>query len=294
MVELVYKKHLYNKYEDSASVVLVCRACLCACHIIPVNYLEGIIMKPVLHFQNYFAIEPVVTKAQREKSFFIRHQVYCRELGFEPYREGEPPRETDEYDDRSRHCLLIHKPSKRAIGSVRLILADDNKPESPLPFERHCSAALDKSFFDPDQFLPGQVAEFSRIAVLEEFRRREKHEANTNNMAPAIHDERRASAFPVIPISLFLASLSMLENSEAEIGFAMMEPKLERLLRRYGIVFESAGDPVDYHGWRAPYIIHRDNIGRHFKHGVGEIYFEVNRILCKTEEVFLNTGLSSA
>lgn len=248
-------------------------------------------MTPVEHFQQYFYITPVLAAQQREQEYFIRYQVYCREFGFEKCREGDGERETDEYDTQSHHCLVIHKPSQRAIGCARLILADANRPEYMLPFERYCASSFDKSHFDPDEFLPGQIAEFSRIAVLEEFRRREKYESKVKVVREDGDDERRASNFPVIPVCLFLASLSMLANSDAEYGFAMMEPKLERLLRRYGINFELIGEPVNYHGWRSPYIIHESTIGRHFKHGVGELYFEINRALCEqrklTGKVFL-------
>ena len=236
-------------------------------------------MTPVQHFEKYFAIVPVTSHTQMEQAYHIRYQVYCKEFGYEKHRKGEPELETDEYDTQSIHCLLIHKPSKRAIGCARLILSDQQRPEIPLPFERYCAHAFEKGYFDPDEFLPGQIAEFSRVAVVEEFRRREKNAEAANQVQQNIKDERRASDFPVIPICLFLASLSMLMNSEADYGIAMMEPKLERLLARYGIIFESVGEPINYHGWRSPYIIHRSEVGRHFKHGVGELFFSVNQAL---------------
>lgn len=248
-------------------------------------------MTPVEHFLKFFSIIPAITTDQREQSYFVRYQVYCREFGFEKFKQGDPERETDEYDAQSQHCLLIHKPSQRTIGCARLILADTQYPETPLPFERYCGSAIDKNFFDPDEFLPGQIAEFSRIAVIEEFRRREKNAHNTTQVFAKPRNDRRVSNFPVIPVCLFLASLSMLMNSEAEWGFAMMEPKLERLLRRYGVIFEPVGEPFNYHGWRSPYIIHRSEIGRHFKHGVGELYFEVNRGLTASSKSNLNSHL---
>ena len=235
-------------------------------------------MTPVEHFKEFFDIFPANNPELIEKTFKIRHQVYCREFNYLPWKEDGPEIESDEYDVQSMHCLMIHKPTKLYAGSARLVLANVNKPELPLPFEKYCSTSLDKSFFDPDEFFPGQIAEFSRMAVIEEFRRRDGMEKKNLHAGNPLN-EHRVSNFPVIPVCLILASLSMLIASSADYGFAMMEPRLERLMRRYGIIFESAGEPIDYHGWRSPYIIHRDNVTRYFKHGVGDLFFEVNQRL---------------
>lgn len=237
-------------------------------------------MTPVEHFRELFHICPANNNNLREKAFRIRHQVYCKEFGFERIRKGEPERETDEYDAQSKHCLLIHKPTNKPIGCARLVVSNPLRPELPLPFERYCSHSIDKSLFDPDEFLPGQIVEFSRIAVIEEFRRKNLSQRNNSVSQSVINpQDRRYSNFPVIPVSLFMASLSMLISSEADYGFAMMEPKLMRLLRRFGIIFESVGDHVNYHGWRSPCIIYRDNVLRYFKRGVGDLFFEVNKSL---------------
>src|SRR6266853_4586961 len=46
----------------------------------------------------------------------LRYQVYCVEKGFEPGRNGL---ETDPFDDKARHVLLIHRASGEPIGTVR-------------------------------------------------------------------------------------------------------------------------------------------------------------------------------
>lgn len=245
---------------------------------------EGV-MKPVEHFRKLFAICPANSQALREAAFRIRYQVYCHETGFQPPHEGSPATETDEYDAQSRHCLLIHKPTNRPIGCARLIMPDSLRPELPLPFEKHWSHAIDKTVFDPDEFLPGHVVEFSRIAVIEEFRRRESTKRNTP-MPPraTTAQDRRHSNFPVIPVSLCLASLSMLIAAGAEYGFVLMEPELEKLLRRVGILFEPVGNPIDYHGWRSPYLIHSDEALRYFKRGVGDLFFDINKSLQESHQ----------
>ena len=63
---------------------------------------------------------PATTQALREECYRIRHDVYCRELGFEAVREDGM--ETDAYDPHSVHCLLRAHASDRLIGCIRLIL----------------------------------------------------------------------------------------------------------------------------------------------------------------------------
>jgi len=235
-------------------------------------------MTPAEHYRKTFYTSLATTASARESCYHIRYQVYCQEFAYEQLPEHAPPREVDEYDAQSRHCVLIHKATNRPIGCTRLVLADPDHPEQPLPFMKHCPQAIDTSKFDPSSFKPGQLVEFSRIAIIEEFRRREKAESANPTVSPATH-ERRYSDFPVIPVCLFLASLSMLINSEAEYGVAMMERKLVRLLRKYGIMFESVGEVVEYHGKRAPYVIHRDNVLRFFTQGVNDLFFEIHEEL---------------
>jgi len=242
-------------------------------------------MTHVEQFRELLNIYPANNKKLRESAFRIRYQVYCKEIGFNGADTEGIERETDEYDKQSRHCLLIHKPTNRPIGCARLIMADPLRPELPLPFEKYWLNTIDKNLFDPDEFLPGQVVEFSRIAVIEEFRRKNViqhvHPAGNRMQPLKIHSNSNS---PVIPLSLFLASLSMLISSDAEYGFAMMEPKLARLLRRFGIIFEQVGEGINHFGWRSPFIIHRDNVLRYFKRGVGDLFFEINKSLETTEE----------
>src|SRR4051812_31130330 len=69
-------------------------------------------------FQRYFQIAPALTDATRNDVYFIRHDVYARELGFEPVRPDQ--RETDAYDRHSVHCLLrTSQEPARLVGCAR-------------------------------------------------------------------------------------------------------------------------------------------------------------------------------
>ncbi len=226
-------------------------------------------MKPLELYQENLNICLADTPALKERVFNVRYQVYGKEIGYNLKKEGEPEVEMDEYDNYAKHCLLIHKPSGRAIGCARLIVPHPRRPELPLPFERDWIDTIDRSLFDPDLFLPGQVVEFSRIAVIEEYRRSRGHRRKTDS-----------DYISIIPLCLFLACLSMLIASDADYGFAMMEAKLVRLLRRIGFVFEPVGEAVYHFGWRAPYIIHRDNALRYLtKRDTGDLFREIDRAM---------------
>ncbi len=237
-------------------------------------------MNPAQHFQRYFRIHRASNKHMLEQAYAVRYQVYCREFGYEDEQRCPRQLEFDQYDTHAQQTLLLHSPSNTPVGCVRLVEANPQMPELPLPFERYCSEALDRDQFDPDEFLPGQLAEFSRLAVVGGFRRRSCDQGREVNLPrPVFVQERQRGHFPVIPVSLFLAALAMLLSSDAEYGVAMIEPRLMRLMRLFGINFEAVGKTMDYHGQRAPYIIHRDNALRYLKPEVDELFFAINQSL---------------
>lgn len=226
-------------------------------------------LKIVDKFTQYFQIIPVngnsklLSMAQQ-----IRYQVYCEEFHYESAEQFPDQKEQDLFDQQSLHCLLMHVPTQKPVGCTRLIGAYSDKPVLPLPFEQFCPEPL-LNLVPPLSLksLPVNCyGEFSRLAVLAEFRRRQSDEKKPVSLpeqasltAEADADERRDN-YPLIPIALFTATLTLLLRSDYCYGFAMMEPRLVRLLKRFGIYFVQVGKLVDYHGPRAPFVIHRDQI----------------------------------
>ncbi len=212
-------------------------------------------------FHEYFMPMLANTREQREQAFRIRYDVYCREFGFERPEEHPDGMETDAYDAQSVHCLLIHQPSSRAAGCVRLVLPDRTSPEAPLPFEKHCIDSLDRAVAEPLLANRAAIGEISRLAVISEFRRR-RHEDRTPEGAPeaasfSLVEQRQ---FPFIAVGLYLCAASTGMLTGLEGVFAMMEPRLARHLSRYGIRFTQVGQVTDYHGPRAPFYITRDDL----------------------------------
>lgn len=215
-------------------------------------------------FQQYFELVPATDQALRDEVYRIRFEVYCRDMRFESEDAFPDGREIDEFDAQSRHCLLRHRPSGTFAGCVRMVLNSPGDPSSQLPFERHCKHSIDRERFDPDQLPRDKFGEISRLAVLPRFRRR-ADEASTPHGIGAQADyfspaERRV--FPHVALGLYIAAAAIAVREGLDMAIVMMEPRLARHMRYFGINFVQAGDVVDYHGLRGPFYITRDSLQR--------------------------------
>ena len=174
--------------------------------------------------------------------------------------EGEPveviDEENDEFDDRSEHCLIIHRESGRPAGCVRLVPTFDSREKDPLPYEKHCYESLDENFINQLALNRQQVCEISRLAVDAIFRRRPgEHSTRFGELNGLDFSQQEQRTFSLIAVACFLAATVLTENTGRTNVFAMMEPFLPRLMNRSGIMFQRAGQNIDYHGTRAPYFI---------------------------------------
>ncbi len=206
-------------------------------------------------FKKYFTVELVNSLAMKQKVYHIRYRVYCKEFKYEPVENCPDEMETDEYDDYSLHCLIIHKASNVPAACVRLVPASIHGHRVPLPFEQNCSQSIDSDFIKQLNLERETQCEISRLAVDGLFRRR-SNEALTRfgNINFDFSKEERRS-FQMLAVSAFLTATVLTELSGRSSVFAMMEPFLPRLLKRSGILFQRAGKDIDYHGVRAPYFI---------------------------------------
>ena len=90
-------------------------------------------------FDDEYEIIMADTPELIEESYRLRYQVYCTERHF---LEGEDGIETDEYDDHSHHILLVHRESRQAVGSARLIVGSVFRPTRSFPMQRLCNGRL--------------------------------------------------------------------------------------------------------------------------------------------------------
>ena len=211
--------------------------------------------------KRYYRYERATTRRQLEEVFRVRYDVYCREFGFERPEDCPGGRETDEYDAASLHCLLRHARSRQVAGCVRVILPPDDGPG--IPMAAYCEDSLDSGPLHPGNFPGDSVCEISRLAVTAAFRRRAGEQRSPAGQPDHYSlGDREARTLPLIGISMFVAAAALVRTANREHVYAMMEPKLARLLTRCGIHFQQIGGIVDYHGKRAPYYIHRPEAER--------------------------------
>lgn len=205
-------------------------------------------------FQRYFSIQLARTAAQKSAVYGIRYRVYCEQFRFEPIDAFPNREESDAFDERALHCLVVHNRTQQPAACVRLVPACGDTTTDPLPIERIFRDTLDNQLIDSLALERDKVCEISRLAVDLAFRRR-SGEANSRVGEPeaARYASHERSTFPFISMAAFLGATALTEIANRTDVFAMMEPFLARMLARSGIIFERVGGDLDYHGIRAPY-----------------------------------------
>ncbi len=206
------------------------------------------------HFARFLESRIATTEEETKEVFQIRHSVYCEELKFESERPNK--QESDEYDDYSIFGLIKHRPTDRFTGCVRIV-APQREGEL-LPIEKYCSFAYKDSDIKPSDFKRSEISEISRLAVLSHFRRR-KEDRHAGAATGVINQETYSTdelrCFPFISVGLYLTAASVAIENGSDHCFVMMEPRLARSMALIGIKFKQLGEPVEYHGLRAPYYI---------------------------------------
>jgi N-acyl amino acid synthase of PEP-CTERM/exosortase system len=228
------------------------------------------------NFSRYFKIALGITRQQQRHAFAIRHQVYAEELGWEPINQARL--ETDACDDYAYHCLLEHKRSGDIAGCVRLVIPALATSDAPLPCQLH-QVPLTASQQE-ELFTKGNIGEISRLAVPSSFRRR-AHEAGRpfildENNSTTLYSEEERRNFPNISIGLYLAAIAMVDISGLHQVLVVMEPRLQRLLNRYGLVFRQLSDVFYLRGDRALFHLPRSELTSNMGDGILEFYQHIH------------------
>lgn len=213
-------------------------------------------------FRRYFRVIAADTAELRDEVFRIRYAVYCEELGYENKDDFPDGKERDAYDDYSRHCLLLHRPSNRYVGCVRLVLPPPDDPQSPFPFEQVCESNLYRHMVDPGALKREQFGEISRLAVVSQFRRRSGEYQSPRALGSEEPERRNADrrVTPHVALCLSMAAAATGLACGLTGVFALMEPRLNKRLASFGIRFQQVGEPVEHRGPRTPFFITRDEL----------------------------------
>jgi N-acyl amino acid synthase of PEP-CTERM/exosortase system len=185
-------------------------------------------------YREHFEVVRASTPFLLDQVYRLRYQVYCVENAYRDRQlEG---RETDIYDERSVHALLVHRRSEAVAGTVRVILPGTDQQHPPLPI----NIVADSEQRELLRRLPrSRTAELSRFAVSKEFRQR-------------CTDREDHRMLRYITIGLIRAALELCCDHGIKYVCAVMERSLIRLLGRLGFVFDHLGGLIEYHGARQP------------------------------------------
>lgn len=204
------------------------------------NFSEG--------YRQHFRVVPALTESLRRKHYGLRHDVYCRDLGFEP--ENENGLEIDSFDRHSLHCLIRAIVSGNFVGCARLVLADPDAPHQRLPFEHACASTLDRRLVDPEKIDRSKIAEISRLAILGRYRRRVGDSAP--ELSNSHQEEMVLLRLPYLPLALYIALLAMARLAGIETLFLLTERNLASNIKRLGGELVRVGDAVEHRGTRIP------------------------------------------
>lgn len=205
-------------------------------------------------FRRLFELTVALDDASLDQVFRIRHDVYCRDLGWEPLREDG--RESDEFDRHSFHCLLRRRGTGEPVGCARLILARPEDPNCPLPFEESCKEVLDRAIADPARMPRNTLGEVSRLAVLNTFRQRRGEAATEVSVTDDDFSSREAKTrFPFIPVSLYLGAAAIARRVGIEHVFVLTEPRLASHFVRIGFDIRAVGGSIEHRGTRVPSLL---------------------------------------
>ncbi|MDO8843356.1 MAG: PEP-CTERM/exosortase system-associated acyltransferase [Methylicorpusculum sp.] len=206
------------------------------------------------HYQHYFQMLKATTEELKSHAFQIRHDVYYVEEQMITEQQVFNQRESDSWDECADHCLLLHKPSQTFIGTVRMI-PKSTSPYNSLPVEKHYPMPFDFIGTSIKGLDDCKTGEISRMAILSSFRRRScDTDFSEMNEQPSDQQNRRF-AINYMPMCLTFAAIHLLLASEKEYGIALMEPRLAKLLKRFGVVLMQIGGTVEFYGQRAPFLI---------------------------------------
>jgi len=198
----------------------------------------------------------VVANDEKDKdvSFKTRHKVYCEEMKFEQTRASSL--EVDKYDDRAVNCYIKHLPTGECAGTIRLVLPQHGS--GALPLEDKFSDAFSCSSLLPSNLVSDGVCEISRLAVPREFRVRQfKTKVLPSEKLAKVKQSKNLKfnieQLPYLSIALYLMATSVCLHLNMSHAYVLMEPKLARRMKAFGIHFNEVGEAISFKGQRVPY-----------------------------------------
>lgn len=230
---------------------------------------------------DYFTIHVARSQAELDRIQYLRWEVYCRDFQYEREEDCPGERERDAYDERAEHAYAVHQPSGLTAGCVRIICAASLGADEILPIHK---AYLDRKYAESGwiEGMPRDTLfEVSRLAVSSQFRRRRGEQTSPLGSVDAAAEPGAGDprALPMLSLALILSATALGELYGLHDACAMMQPRLARLLMRFGIEFKQVAPLIDYHGQRAAFHVTVEDAVHGIRGEARELYEAVRATL---------------
>jgi N-acyl amino acid synthase of PEP-CTERM/exosortase system len=199
-------------------------------------------------FNEYFNLVHADSPELLQEVFRLRYRIFCEEQHWLETSLFPEQMESDEYDRRSVHMLLQHRPSGYYVGTVRLVLPDPYDFQKPFPTET--VFRFYRSFVGVPLPLRGHVAEISRVGVLRHFPHHEPRRTPRYIGQPTpdeAHLKRRLH-FPHPLLALAAAVEQLSAENEITHWYAATTPGFDRSLRHHGFHLHAISPVREYLG----------------------------------------------
>lgn len=214
-------------------------------------------------YKKTFSLFRADTDAWKEHVFRLRYDVYCDEnLFINP--ESHPDKlESDSYDDRAEHYILLHRPTAKVVGTVRVVLPNDEQPSQSFSVQEVCDHALLKQ--DSRSLT---LCEISRFCMAKNFRKRELD----GFLLPAYYDQDMVETkknghvkfirrkIPYAPLALLAGAFESALTARITDCVWMVEPRQLWSLKKIGMNYRVLGPHIDHHGGLQPVIFNIKNV----------------------------------
>jgi len=213
------------------------------------------------------ATTPNHLKAVKE----IRETVFSSKYSMSPETLNKIGFIFNEDDKQSFIYLLRDNFTKKYIGTVRIFFLNKDTPSKIIPMQKDAQVK-DIGYLTKE--LP--ICEVSRLALC-------------NNLTEHKY-------FSTLQLRAYLSLLLMITTRvnfflyHYKKIFAFMEPALQRILKRQGVIFESVGSGIDNYGVRFPFVIKKEDFlvaGSKTEDAMGQITRYYLKELCKNPESLL-------
>ena len=215
-------------------------------------------------YYNIFKVVRANTPTLMDEVHKLRYQIYCVENPFENAGEHPDGRERDRYDVNSMHHLLIHRASGLAVGTVRMVLPNEEDLHRSFPIQAVCPdiEALKRPLHIR------RASEISRFCISREIRKRIEDDPKyaSVHVPGALESENEYSTRRIIyhaMLGLMRACIDVVQERGIDTTYLICEPALLRIFNKLSVAFTPVGPMVNYHGQRQSVIMNDVEVLEH-------------------------------